>query len=185
MRDTRFDDPLNDVENLRDAAEAIVAAGRRFDAGMLYGSHRYDALADAARRLPELGAARILLHDPAGLLQPGRAGELTAELAELSGLPVGLYCQGAGRNALAIALEAARRGADLISVAVYPVALATHRVSAETAAQAFEKSSKYSGRCSTRRFGWRPRSARQPSPQMRTRSPARASPIISSARPCS
>jgi oxaloacetate decarboxylase (Na+ extruding) subunit alpha len=132
----RLHDPLNDVENLREAAEAILAAGRAFDTGLLYGSNRRDALVDAAKRVPDIGATRVLLHDPAGLLQPARAGELVAELGELTGLPVGLYCQGAGRNALAVALEAVRRGADLIACAVYPVALAAHRISAEAAAQA-------------------------------------------------
>ncbi|HZT17453.1 MAG TPA: acetyl-CoA carboxylase biotin carboxyl carrier protein [Gaiellaceae bacterium] len=132
----RLHDPLNDVDNLREAAGAIVGAGREFDAGLLYGSGRHEALVDAAKRLPELGAARILLHDPAALLQPHRASELVAELREVSGLPVGLYCQGAGGSALAAALEAARAGADLLAAAVYPVALTMHRVSAESAAQA-------------------------------------------------
>ncbi len=132
----RLDDPLNDVENLRDAAEAIRSAGRELNAGLLYGSHQHEAFAEAARRLPEIGATRVLLHDPAGLLQPARAGELVSELRELTGLPVGIYSQGAGRNALAIALEAARCGADLIACAVYPIALATHRISAETVSQA-------------------------------------------------
>jgi len=133
----RLHDPLNDVDNLREAAGAIVAAGREFDAGLLYGSGRHEALVAAAEKLPELGAARILLHDPAALLQPHRASELTAELREVSGLPVGLYAQGAAGNALAAALEAARAGADLIGTAVYPVALSLHRVSAEAAALAF------------------------------------------------
>lgn len=132
----RLHDPLNDVDNLREAAEAIVDAGREFDAGLLYGSGRHEALVDAGKRLPELGAARILLHDPAALLQPHRASELVAELRDVSGLPVGLYGQGAGGNALAAALEAARAGADLLATAVYPVALTMHRVSAESAAQA-------------------------------------------------
>jgi oxaloacetate decarboxylase alpha subunit len=132
----RLHDPLNDVENLKEAAEAIVGADREFDAGLLYGSGRHEALLEAGRRLPELGATRILLHDPAALLQPHRAAELVAELGEVSGLPVGIYCQGAGGNALASALEAARAGADLIATAIYPVALALHRVSAESAAQA-------------------------------------------------
>ncbi len=132
----RLHDPLNDAGNLQVAAEAVAAAGREFDAGLLYGSSRHDALVDTARRMPEFGAARIVLDDPAGLLQPHRAGELIAELNELTGLPVGLYCQGAGRNALAIALEAARAGVDLIGCAVYPVALATHRISAESLATA-------------------------------------------------
>ena len=127
---------MNDVDNLREAAEAIVESGREFEAGLLYGSGRHEALVDAAKRLPEMGAARILLNDPAAVLQPHRAGELVAELRELSGLPVGLYAQGAGGNALAAALEAARAGADVIAAAVYPVALTMHRVSAESVSQA-------------------------------------------------
>ena len=132
----RLHDPLNDVDNLREAAEAIVASGCEFEAGLLYGSGRHEALVDAARRLPELGAARLLLNDPAALLQPHRASELVSELRDVSGLPVGIYAQGAGGNALAAALEAARAGADVIASAVYPVALTMHRVSAEAAAQA-------------------------------------------------
>jgi oxaloacetate decarboxylase alpha subunit len=132
----RLHDPLNDVDNLREAAEAIVGSGTEFEAGLLYGSGRHEALVDAAKKLPELGAARILLNDPAALLQPHRASELVAELRDVSGLPVGLYAQGAGGNALASAIEAARAGADVIATAVYPVALTMHRVSAEAAAQA-------------------------------------------------
>src|SRR5580765_1133047 len=132
----RLHDPLNDVDNLREPAEAIVASGSEFEAGLLYGSGRHEALVDAAKRLPELGAARILLNDPAALLQPHRASELVAELRDVSGLPVGLYAQGAGGNALAAAIEASRAGADLIATAVYPVALTMHRVSAESVAQA-------------------------------------------------
>jgi oxaloacetate decarboxylase (Na+ extruding) subunit alpha len=132
----RLHDPLNDVANLREAAEAIVASGAEFEAGLLYGSGRHEALVEAGRRLPEMGAARLLLNDPAALLQPHRASELVAELRDVSGLPVGLYSQGAAGNALASAIEAARAGADVIAVAVYPVALTMHRVSAEAAAQA-------------------------------------------------
>jgi oxaloacetate decarboxylase alpha subunit len=61
---------------------------------------------------------------------------LVKELRESSGLPVGIYCQGAGGNALAATLEGARAGADLMACAVYPIALSVLRVSAEGAAQA-------------------------------------------------
>jgi oxaloacetate decarboxylase alpha subunit len=132
----RLHDPLNDVDNLREAAEAIVGSGAEFEAGLLYGSGRHEALVEAGKRLPEMGAARLLLNDPAALLQPHRASELVAELRDVSGLPVGLYSQGAAGNALATAIEAARAGADVIAAAVYPVALTMHRVSAEAAAQA-------------------------------------------------
>ncbi len=135
----RLHDPLNDLENLREAAEAITDAGKEFDAGLVYGSGytgETEALVEQARKLPELGASRVLLHDPSGALQPHRANELSAMLAETSGLPVGLYCQGAGGNAMATGLEAARGGAELIACAVYPVALTVYRASGEAMATA-------------------------------------------------
>jgi len=135
----RLHDPLNDVENLREAGEAITAAGREFDAGLVYGSgytNETETLVEQARKLPDLGATRVLVHDPSGALQPHRAQELASTLAAASGLPVGLYCQGAAGNALAAGLEAARGGADLIACAVYPVALTIHRVSGEAIATA-------------------------------------------------
>ena len=61
--------------------------------------------------------------------------ELVEAIREASGLPVGLYCQGAGGTALAAAIEAARAGADLIAAAVYPVALVLHRASGEALAE--------------------------------------------------
>jgi oxaloacetate decarboxylase (Na+ extruding) subunit alpha len=135
----RLNDPLNDVSNLREAAEAIAAAGCEFDAGLVYSSGRTgetETLVAAARALPELGAARVLVHDPTGSLQPHRAGELVREIGAATGLPVGVYLQGASGNAVAAALEAARAGADLIACSVYPVALTLHRVSGESLAQA-------------------------------------------------
>src|SRR5919204_1300448 len=134
----RLHDPLNDVLNLREAGEAITGSEREFDAGLVYGAgHRGETedLVEQAKRLPGLGAERILLHDPSSSLEPHRAQELVEALRDASGLPVGLYCQGAAGNALAAALEAVRAGADLVSCAVYPLALTLHRVSGEALAQ--------------------------------------------------
>jgi len=137
----RLHDPLNDVSNLREASEAIQRSGRDFEAGLVYSPGKTGetaVLAERAKELPELGAVRVLLHDPSGSLQPHRARELVEALTEASGLPVGLYCQGSAGNALAASLEAARAGADLIACAVFPIALVLHRVSGEGLAQALE-----------------------------------------------
>jgi len=135
----RLHDPLNDVSNLREAADAVARAGGDFEAGIVYSPGRtgetYPLMAQASE-LPNLGAVRVLLHDPTGSLQPHRAHELVTALREETGLPVGIYCQGSGGNALAAALEAARAGADLIASAVYPIALTLHRVSGEALAEA-------------------------------------------------
>jgi len=135
----RLHDPLNDVSNLREAAEAIAAAERDFEAGLVYSpgpTGEIDILIERAKMLPELGAVRVLLHDPTGSLQPHKAKDLVRALSEASGLPVGIYLQGAGGSALAATLAAAEAGAQLIACAIYPLALSLYRVSGEALAQA-------------------------------------------------
>jgi oxaloacetate decarboxylase (Na+ extruding) subunit alpha len=135
----RLHDPLNDVSNLREAAEAIVGAERDFEAGLVYSpgpTGDVDTLIERAKALPELGAVRVLLHDPTGSLQPHRARELVTGLRDASGLPVGIYVQGSGGSALAATLAAARAGAQLIACAIFPLALTLHRVSGEALSEA-------------------------------------------------
>ena len=135
----RLHDPLNDLANLRDAAEAIHACGKELAVGLVRSSGsdpETDALLERAHHLHELGAARVLVHDPAGALDPGGAGELVERVGEASGLPVGLFAQGAAGAALAASLEAVRAGAELLACALYPVAISLHRVPAEALSQA-------------------------------------------------
>jgi oxaloacetate decarboxylase (Na+ extruding) subunit alpha len=129
----RLHDPLNDVENLSSAASAVQEAGGRLYAGLAFSGHmaNLERVLEKARRLAELGADHVLLHDPAGALDPGTCGHVVSELADASGIPVGLYCQGTGGNALAMAIEAARNGAEPIAAAAYPVAGTLNRVAAE------------------------------------------------------
>jgi oxaloacetate decarboxylase (Na+ extruding) subunit alpha len=130
----RLHDPLNDLGNLKDAADAIRAAEKELAIGLVHSPGRTgetEVLLDRAHHLTELGASRVLIHDPAGSLHPGQARELVERIAEASGLPVGLHAQGAGGAALAASIEAARAGAVFIACALYPVALSLHRVSAE------------------------------------------------------
>ncbi|HEY2541930.1 MAG TPA: acetyl-CoA carboxylase biotin carboxyl carrier protein [Gaiellaceae bacterium] len=135
----RLHDPLNDVSNLREAAEAIAAADRDFEAGLVYSpgpTGEIDILIERAKALPELGAVRVLLHDPTGSLQPHKAENLVHAIGDASGLPVGIYLQGAGGSALAASLKAGEAGAQLIACAIYPLALSLHRVSGEALAEA-------------------------------------------------
>jgi oxaloacetate decarboxylase alpha subunit len=128
----RLHDPLNDMEDLEGPAAAVREAGCRLFVGLVYsdtsgGEH----LIESARGAAALGADRVLLHDPAGALDPADAGSLITSLRSASGLPAGLYTQGPGGTALAVAIEAARAGADMIATASYPIAMLTHRVPVE------------------------------------------------------
>jgi oxaloacetate decarboxylase alpha subunit len=131
----RIHDPLNDLANLQDAADVIREAGKELAVGLVHSpglSGDVDVLLERAHHLNELGASRVLIHDPSGSLDPARARELVERVGEASSLPVGLHCQGAGGAALAASLEAARAGAAPIACALYPIALSLHRVSAES-----------------------------------------------------
>ena len=131
----RLHDPLNDVSNLREAGAAIVRVGKEFNAGLVYSpghSGQPDVLVEQARALPELGASRIILNDPTGALLPHVTQELVERLREVSGLPVGLYVQGAAGTGLANALVATRVGAEVVATAVYPLALSLHRIAGES-----------------------------------------------------
>ena len=135
----RLHDPLNDVANLRDAADAIASAGKELEIGLVHSpgpGGETEALLCRAHEVSGFGAARVLIHDTAGSLDPGRSAELVERVREASGLPVGIYAQGAGGSALASAIEAARADADVIACAIYPVAISLHRVSAEALSQA-------------------------------------------------
>ena len=137
----RLHDPLNDVSNLREAGATITSAGGAFHAGLVYSPGRTgetDTLVEQARKLPELGATRVIVNDPTGALFPQRAHELVARIKEASGLPVGFYVQGAAGTGLAGALAAVEAGADLVATAVYPLALTLHRVSGESLAESLE-----------------------------------------------
>jgi oxaloacetate decarboxylase alpha subunit len=139
----RLHDPLNDVSNLREAGAAITSAGGAFHAGLVYspgrtGENEMETLVEQARRLPDLGATRILVNDPTGALVPHRASELVGRIREASGLPVGFYVQGAAGIGLASTLAAVDAGADLIATAVYPLALTLHRVSGESVAESLQ-----------------------------------------------
>ena len=70
----RIHDPLNDLKNLEDAAEAIRGAGKELAIGLVHSpgpADESDVLLERAHQLNELGASRALVHDPAGSLDPG------------------------------------------------------------------------------------------------------------------
>jgi oxaloacetate decarboxylase alpha subunit len=136
----RMHDPMNDPEDLAGPVEAVRETGARLHLGLVYDEHP-EGEARMLARAPELaalGADRLLLLDPAGALDPSKTGALITKLRDAAGIPVGLYPQGPGGTSLAVAIEAARAGADPISVASYPLAVSGHRTSSELLCQTID-----------------------------------------------
>ena len=118
--------------------EAIVSAGKTFHAGLVFSSGKtaVDTLVEQAKRIPDLGATRVVINDPTDALKPHLTEELVERIARRPGFPVGLYVQGAAGTGLLNAVVATRVGADLVATAVYPLALILHRVSGESLIEA-------------------------------------------------
>ena len=130
----RLHDPLNDLENLQEAADAIHEFGKQLNVGLIYnpgGGDEGSRLIELAKRLPELGAHGVVIDDPAGCLDGSEAGQLVKSIESVTGLEVGVSAHGAGGRALAAAIEVARAGGSSIGTALYPIALALHRPSVE------------------------------------------------------
>ena len=136
----RLHDPLNDVENLREAGEAITAAGKRVRRRARLRLRPHGRARDARRAGAQAARARRR-----------RACSSTTRRARSSrtarrSWPLRCSTRAASRSGSTArarpatrwppALEAARGGADLIACAVYPVALTIHRVSGEAIAKA-------------------------------------------------
>src|SRR4029079_6266498 len=120
---SRLHDALSDVSNLLEGGEAILAAGKEFHVGLVYSAGRegeIDALVERAKQLPELGATRAIHTDPTDALLPHLTEELVQRIGEETGLPVGLFVQGAAGTGLLNAVVATRAGASLIVTAMYP-----------------------------------------------------------------
>ena len=80
----------------------------------------------------------MIVNDQTDSLLPHITEELVERIREATGLPVGLFVQGAAGTGLLNAVVATRVGADLIATAVYPLALTLHRVSGESLVDTLE-----------------------------------------------
>ena len=136
----RLHDPLNDVSNLREAAEAIVAAERDFEAGLVYSPGRtgeIETLIERAKMLPELGAVARPAPRPDRLAAAAhRRGARARAAPRRAGCPSGSTRREPAAARSPSSLAAARAGAQLIACAIYPLALTLHRVSGEALAEA-------------------------------------------------
>ena len=121
--------PADAAEAIREAAASSTAARSRQPSPRRARRRRAAPARSSARRargstIPEACSARA----PA---EPRRRAARSS-----SGSRHGLYCQSAGRNALAVALELGAPRRRLVACAVYPIALAVPTASGQAAAEA-------------------------------------------------
>ena len=123
----RVFDPLNWVENMRVAMDAVLASNKVLEASICYTGDVMDPAADKytlayyvdmAKELKDAGAHVLGLKDMAGLLKPDAARVLVRALKDETGLPIHLHTHDTAGIASATILAAAEAGVDAADCAM-------------------------------------------------------------------
>ena len=123
----RIFDPLNSVENMRVAIDAVLETGRLCEAAICYTGDlhdprrsRYDLnyYVRMARALRDAGTHILGIKDMAGLVKPAAARELVHALKEETGLPVHFHTHDTSGIAASSVLAAVDAGVDAVDLAM-------------------------------------------------------------------
>ncbi len=123
----RIFDPLNSVENMRVAVDAVLESGRICEAAICYTGdlhdpqrHRYDLgyYVRMARALRDAGTHILGIKDMGGLVKPTAARELVEALKAETGLPVHFHTHDTSGVAAASVLAAVDAGVDAVDLAM-------------------------------------------------------------------
>ena len=123
----RIFDPLNSVENMRVAVDAVLESGRICEAAICYTGDlhdprrsRYDLgyYVRMARELRDAGTHVLGIKDMGGLAKPAAARELVEALKAETGLPVHFHTHDTSGIAAASVLAAVEAGVDAVDLAM-------------------------------------------------------------------
>lgn len=130
----RVFDALNDVRNIRTAAEAIKDAGKHFQGAVVYTIspvHTLDHYVEVAQALVGMGADSICIKDMAALLSPYFAERLISRLKREIPVPLQLHCHYIGGLAPMTYLKAIEAGVDVVDTATVPLAFGASQPATE------------------------------------------------------
>ena len=123
----RIFDPLNSVENMRVAIDAVLESGRICEAAICYTGDLHDPCRSRydlgyyirmARELRDAGTHVLGIKDMGGLAKPAAARELVEALKAETGLPVHFHTHDTSGIAAASVLTAVEAGVDAVDLAM-------------------------------------------------------------------
>ncbi len=150
----RVFDPLNWVENMRVAMDAVLDSGRLLEGAICYTGDlldpersKYDLkyYVDMARDLKDAGSHILGLKDMAGLLKPASARILIRTLKDEIGLPVHLHNHDTAGIACATILAANDAGVDIVDCAMDSFSGNTSQATLGTIVEALHRTDRDTG----------------------------------------
>jgi pyruvate carboxylase subunit B len=137
----RVFDPLNDLRNMETAIAAALKAKKKVQGTLCYAispAHNIELWISIAKGLANMGCHEIVIKDTSGLLSPQAAWELVAALKQSVKLPVDVHSHCSTGMAPMAYMAAVEAGADILDVAMSPLAWGASQPAAESVVAALQ-----------------------------------------------
>jgi len=131
----RFFDPLNDLRNMEAAIGAALKAKKRVQGALSYAispAHSLELWCSLAKGLVDMGCHDVVIKDTSGLLSPQATWELVSALKQVAKAPIDVHSHCSSGMAPMAYMAAVEAGAEVLDVAMSPLAWGASQPAAES-----------------------------------------------------
>jgi len=131
----RVFDPLNDLRNMESAIGAALKAKKQVQGALSYAvspAHNLELWGSLAKGLVNMGCHEIVIKDTSGLLSPQATWELVTTLKQAVTVPIDVHSHCSSGMAPMAYMAAVEAGAEVLDVAISPLAWGTSQPAAES-----------------------------------------------------
>jgi pyruvate carboxylase subunit B len=131
----RVFDPLNDLRNMEAAIGAALKAKKKVQGALSYAispAHNIELWGSLAKGLADMGCHEIVIKDTSGLLSPQATWELVTTLKSVVKVPIDVHSHCSSGMAPMAYMAAVEAGAEILDVAMSPLAWGTSQPAAES-----------------------------------------------------
>jgi pyruvate carboxylase subunit B len=121
----RVFDPLNDLRNMEASIAAALKARKRVQGTLCYAispAHNLELWGSLAKGLLNMGCHEVVIKDTSGLLSPQATWELVTALKQMVKVPIDVHSHCSSGMAPMAYMAAVEAGADVLDVAMSPLA---------------------------------------------------------------
>ena len=137
----RVFDPLNDLRNMERPIAAARKAKKKVQGALSYAispAHNIELWASLAKGLVKMGCDELVIKDTSGLLSPQATWELVSALKHAVKVPIDVHSHCSSGMAPMAYMAAVEAGAEVLDVAISPLAWGASQPAAESVIAALE-----------------------------------------------
>src|SRR2546430_8581847 len=137
----RVFDPLNDLRNMEAAIGAGLKAKKKVQGALCYAvspAHSIELWCSLAKGLVDMGCHEVVIKDTSGLLSPQATWELVTALKQTVKVPIDIHSHCSSGMAPMAYMAAVEAGADVLDVAISPLAWGASQPASESVVAALE-----------------------------------------------